>query len=150
MQFHTPKVKSENRIFLETDRLILRSFCENDLYDLYEYLSDDIVVRCEPYKAMDLMAVQQELDLRISSNEMIAVVLKAEDKLIGNVYLGKRDFQSLELGYVFNRCYWKLGYAKESCTTLIKKALSNGIHRILPNVTLVIQHPGDYWKAQAS
>ena len=45
--------------------------------------------------------------------------LKDNGKLIGNVYLGKREFESLELGYVFNKEYWGRGYAKESCTAVI-------------------------------
>lgn len=115
---------------IETNRLILRKYCKEDLQDLYEYLSDEEVVKYEPYKAMDIAEVSEELDQRISSDEMIAVVLKATNKLIGNLYLGKRDFDSLEIGYVFNKQYWGQGYAKESCGALIKKAFSEGVHRI--------------------
>ena len=79
---------------------------------------------------MSLAETSEELDERISTDEMIAVVLKATNKLIGNVYLGKREFDSLEIGYVFNKQYWGQGYAKESCDALIKKAFSEGIHRI--------------------
>lgn len=50
--------------------------------------------------------------------------------MIGNVYLGKRDFNSLEIGYVFNQNYWGNGYAKESCKALINNAFSERIHRI--------------------
>jgi RimJ/RimL family protein N-acetyltransferase len=46
------------------------------------------------------------------------------------VGVGKRDFDSMEMGYVFNRQYWGRGYAKESCEALIKKAFSEGGHRI--------------------
>ena len=41
-------------IHIETERLILRRFREKDLDDLYEYLSDDAVVRFEPYGTMSL------------------------------------------------------------------------------------------------
>ena len=37
--------------------------------------------------------VLEEPDARILTDEMIAVVLKANHKLIGNVYLRKRDFE---------------------------------------------------------
>ena len=121
---------SKSSMILETERLILRRYCKEDLQDLYEYLSDEDVVRYEPYKAMSIKQVEENLDWRISSDEMIAVVLKATKKLIGNVYLGKREFDSLEIGYVFNKQYWGQGYAKESCDVLIKKAFSDGIHRI--------------------
>lgn len=45
---------------------------------------------------------------------MIAVALKRSHKMIGNVYLGKREFEALEIGFVFNRHYWGHGYAAEA------------------------------------
>lgn len=120
----------ENIMIVETERLILRRYKKSDLKDLYEYLSDSDVVKYEPYKPMTMSEVENNLDWRISTDEMIAVELKSNHKMIGNVYLGKRDFESLEMGYVFNKDYWGKGYAKESCMKLIKLAFSNGIHRI--------------------
>lgn len=104
---------------LETERLILRRYREGDLQDLYEYLSDPEVVKYEPYRNMNLEEVREELKERVASGEMI-----------GNVYLGKREFHVLELGYVFNRKFWGCGYAGESCRALMQKAFSEGIHRI--------------------
>lgn len=115
---------------IQTQRLILRRFAKKDLQDLYEYLSDAEVVRFEPYKPMSMQQAAENLDWRISTDEMIAVELEADGKMIGNVYLGKRDFDSLEIGFVFNRKYWGCGYAAESCKALIDKAFSEGVHRI--------------------
>lgn len=95
---------------METERLILRRYNENDLQDLYEYLSDSEVVKYEPYKPMSMEETKGNLDWRISTDEMIAVELKSNGKMIGNVYLGKRDFEALEIGYVFNKNYWGMGY----------------------------------------
>ena len=81
----------EKDIILETDRLILRRYYKKDLQDLYEYLSDEEVVKYEPYKAMDMKEVEENLDWRISTDEMIAVVLKADNKMIGNVYFWKDE-----------------------------------------------------------
>lgn len=92
--------------------------------------SDKEVVKYEPYKPMNIKEVENNLDWRISTDEMIAVELKVNKKVIGNIYLGKRDFISLEIGYVFNRNYWGNGYAKERCSALIKKAFLEGAHRI--------------------
>ncbi len=115
---------------IETERLILRRYTIDDLQDLFEYLSDEKVVKYEPYKPMNIEEVKGNLDWRISTDEMIAVELKKTHKMIGNVYLGKRDFNTLEIGYVFNKNYWRNGYAKESCKALIDNAFSEGIHRI--------------------
>ncbi len=115
---------------IETSRLILRNYTEADFDDLYEYLSDPAVVEYEPYKAMTKEEVAGNLRWRISTDEMIAVELKANRKMIGNVYLGNRDFDTLELGYVFNKDYWGYGYAYEACKTLIADLFSKGMHRI--------------------
>ncbi len=121
----------ENKVIIaETERLILRRYTEADLEDLYEYLSNPNVVEHEPYKPMGMEEVKDNLAWRISTDEMIAVELKANGKMIGNVYLGKRDFDSLEIGYVFNQNYWRKGFAKESCEKLIELAFANGTHRI--------------------
>ena len=116
--------------FVETKRLILRRFRESDLQDLHEYLSDPEVVAFEPYKPQTLEEVRENLTWRISTEEMIAVELKETGKLIGNVYLGKRDFDSIEIGFVFNGKYQHHGYAAESCEKLIDLAFAAGVHRI--------------------
>ncbi len=117
-------------IIAESERLILRRFQKVDMQDLFEYLSDKEVVKYEPYKPLTLAETKENLEWRIGTEEMIAVELKNSHKMIGNVFMGKRDFESLEIGYVFNRKYWGKGYAAESCRTLIRQAFSNGVHRI--------------------
>lgn len=119
-----------NQLIAETARLRLRRYRESDLMDLYEYLSDPKVVEHEPYLPMTLEEVRENLTWRISTDEMIAVEEKTTGKMIGNVYLGKREFDALELGYVFNANYWGRGYARESCEALTDLAFRNGVHRI--------------------
>ena len=117
-------------IIAETERLILRRYKKEDVQDLFEYLSDKEVVKYEPYKQQTFDETKENLEWRISTDEMVAVELKKLHKMIGNVYMGKRDFEALEIGYVFNRNYWGYGYAAESCKALIQQAFSNGVHRI--------------------
>ena len=120
----------ESKIIAETERLVLRRYKEEDLQDLFEYLSDEEVVEFEPYKPLTLDETKENLAWRIGTDEMIAVELKNSHKMIGNVYMGKREFEALEIGYVLNRNYWGHGYAAESCKVMIQQAFSNGFHRI--------------------
>jgi RimJ/RimL family protein N-acetyltransferase len=115
---------------IETKRLLLRKFNENDLQDLHEYLSDPDVVRFEPYPPYSWEQTKESLDWRINSDEMMAVEWKENQKLIGNVFLGKRDFHALEMGFVFNKAYWNQGFAKEACQAMMEDAFQKGIHRI--------------------
>lgn len=115
---------------MQTERLILRRYCPSDLENLFSILSDPKVVRFEPYKPMSMAEVQENLAWRISTDEMIAIELKENHQMIGNVYLGKRDYATLEIGYVLNRDYWGQGFAVEACEALLQKAFEQGIHRI--------------------
>ena len=115
---------------METNRLILKKYDATDLQDLYEYLSDPDVVKFEPHKPMTKEGTEENLAWRIRTDEMIAVELKENHRMIENIYLEKKDFDSLELGYVFNKTYWGKGYAYESATALVELAFSQGIHRI--------------------
>lgn len=117
-------------IIAETERLLLRRYEKEDLQDLLEYLSDMEVVKYEPYKPMSFDEAKENLEWRISTDEMIAIESKDSHKMIGNVYMGKREFEAVEMGYVLNRNFWGYGYAAESCRACIQQAFSNGIHRI--------------------
>lgn len=57
-------------MILEMERLILRRYTADDLNDLYEYLSDDEVVKFEPYKAMSIEETRDNLKWRIGTDEM--------------------------------------------------------------------------------
>lgn len=106
-------------VIAETERLILRRYQKEDLQDLFAYLSDAEVVKYEPYRPMTLAEAEEALQWRMGTGEMIAVELRDSRRLIGNVYMGKREFEAVEIGFVFNRGYWGRGYAAESCRALI-------------------------------
>ena len=114
----------------QTERLILRRYQEEDLQDLFEYLSDKKVVEFEPYKPMSLEEAKENLAWRMQTEEMVAIELKSSRKMIGNIYLGKREFEALEIGYVLNRNHWGRGYAREGCEALIRQAFLKGVHRV--------------------
>ena len=99
---------------IETERLIIRKFQPGDWRDLYEYLSQEAVVRYEPYDVFSEDASRREAETRSKNDDFWAVCLKLRGKLIGNIYLSSRDFGAWELGYVFNENYHGKGYATEA------------------------------------
>ncbi len=120
------------KLNLETERLTIRFFEESDYNDLYEYLSDEETIRFEPYEVFSLEQCIQEAKQRAENHEFYAVCQRDTGKVIGNLYLGKRDFEAYELGYVFNRKYWKHGYASEAAGELIRYTFENlGARRII-------------------
>lgn len=115
-----------------TERLLIRRFLKSDGKDLYEYLSDEEVVKFEPYEVFSEEQAKKEAFCRAKNDSFYAVCLKDNSKLIGNLYLGKGEFDTFELGYVFNRKYQRNGYATESAKRIIDYAFSElGARRII-------------------
>lgn len=113
---------------LETKRLILRNWHENDYLDLYEYASDE---RVGPNAGWPVHKDTEEsksiIKMFIDSNESYAIVLKSEDKVIGGIGMHNRipdeAFKYLnqrEIGYVLNPKCWGKGYVPEAVKVLIK------------------------------
>jgi ribosomal-protein-alanine N-acetyltransferase len=122
-------------IILETERLILRRFKEDDWKDLYEYLSKEEVVKYEPYEVFNEEACKQEAINRSKQECFWAVCLKENNKLIGNIYFQQeepKEFLTWEIGYVFNSAYWGEGYATESSKRILEYGFNNlNAHRII-------------------
>lgn len=110
--------------YLETERLILRRFRAGDWKDLHEYLSDPEVVQYEPYCVFSLEESKSEAIRRARDGEFWAVCLRDGGKLIGNLYLGKQEYGTYELGYVFNKKYQGQGFVTESAGALLDHAFS--------------------------
>ena len=116
---------------LVTDRLVIREFKEADGEDLYEYLSNEEVVKFEPYKAFTREEAYAEAKRRSEDNNFLAVCLN-DGKLIGNLYFSKGEYETWEVGYVFNVNYWGNGYATEALKALINYSFGElGVRRII-------------------
>lgn len=120
---------------ITTGRLTIRRFTAEDRRDLYEYLSDPEVVKFEPYEPLSEEECRREAARRAADPDFWAVCLslgggETEEcgKLIGNLYFTRRqpaEWQTWEIGYVFNAAYQGKGYAAESCRALLGHAFSN-------------------------
>lgn len=116
---------------IETERLIIRYFNEDDGTDLYDYLSRKEVVRYEPYDVYTREEALVEAGKRACNHDFFAVQLK-NGKMIGNLYFSIGEYGTWELGYVFHCDYWGKGYAFESTSALISHAYSGlGARRII-------------------
>ncbi|WP_234340140.1 GNAT family N-acetyltransferase [Gorillibacterium timonense] len=122
-------------VILETDRLVIRRFREDDWKDLFEYLSQEAVVQYEPYGVFSEEDCRKEAVSRSQNEAFWAVCRKNDHKLIGNLYFKQQEplpFLTWELGYVFNTAYWGQGYAHEACNRMLKHAFEQmGAHRVM-------------------
>jgi ribosomal-protein-alanine N-acetyltransferase len=125
---------------LETERLILREFEEDDLQAVQEYASDSEVVRYMewgPNTEKDtrefLQRAFDQRQKRPRSEYGLAVILKSENQLVGGggIYIANPDHKEAELGYCFNRRFWGQGYATEAARAFVAFGFAElGLHRI--------------------
>lgn len=117
---------------ISTERLIIRRFARDDWQDLYEYLSNKDVIFFEPYDVLSEEQCKEEAINRENNKSFLAVCLKTSNKVIGNLYFEKQDFDTWELGYVFNDKFHHKGYATESVKAIFNYAFTElGARRII-------------------
>ena len=105
---------------IATERMILRDFILEDIDDLHEIFGDhEVMKNCEP--AYNKAKTKKLLEnFCIKRKGAFAAVLKESQKVIGYVLFNSIDEPEIyEIGWFFNRNYWRKGYAYEICTRLI-------------------------------
>lgn len=110
---------SKNDMLIETERLIIRRFLPQDIGDLFEILGDAETMKyLEP--PFSIKQTEQFLDdFCIKKNGALAAQLR-EGKVIGYILFNPVSSGTYELGWVFNRAYWRQGYAYEALSAVIK------------------------------
>ncbi|MDD3339508.1 MAG: GNAT family N-acetyltransferase [Lachnospiraceae bacterium] len=119
---------------MDTGRLQIRKFTQNDLAAIYEYLSDPEVVKYEPYPPLSQEQCGKYLSQMADSKDFWAVCLRGSGKLAGQVYLSEKEQNTWEVGYVFNRKYQNQGMASEAVHALISYIFERrNAHRVVAN-----------------
>lgn len=115
--------------YLETDRLLLRSWNENDVDDFFAYASVEGVGEAAGWKHHESKEESQMiLNMFIQEKKTLAIVCKEDKKVIGSIGLEecRTDLDSSfdylkgrEIGYVLNRDYWNKGIMSEAVSCVI-------------------------------
>ena len=117
----------DEKVIIETERLILRQYRLDDVNDVVEGLNNLNVTRWlqgapYPYTEQDaLYFINKSLDNRLYN---FAIVLKSENKVIGGTQLTNRDFHNGPAGggIWISEKYWGHGYGSEAFGARIKYA----------------------------
>lgn len=125
---------------LESERIILRDFVMDDLQDLHEIFSDpEIMEYVEPPYDMEKTSVfLKSFCIDRDPKAAYAAALKETGKVIG--YILFKPFpdnpEIFEVGWIFNKCYWRQGYAYEICSRLFHHGFEDmRLHRICAEAT---------------
>lgn len=115
-------------LIIETDRLLIRPFCLDDIEPSYQMNLDAEVSK---YTGDGGVVSKKEIERRITENVLgdyekygfgrLAVEMKGEGKFIGFAglkYLA--DMDEVDLGYRFMKPYWGKGIATEASQASVK------------------------------
>ena len=119
-------------MWIETNRLVIRDFRPEDVHDLHEILGDEETMRnCEP--AYDFEKTRTFLEgFCIGKKGAVAAALKDSNKVIGYILFKPLEEAVYEIGWFFNRAYWRQGYAYEACSALMAYGFSEmNIHKVV-------------------
>lgn len=112
---------------VETERLILRPVQLDDATDMYEYCSDDDVIKYLWFEKHDSVEYSRYIIEKLFLNrkdvnipEAYAIVFKENNKMIGTIDVNQVSFNDVGvIGYVIHKDYWGKGIVTEALETLI-------------------------------
>ena len=110
---------------IESSRLLIRNFLLDDARDLYEILGNEDVMKYSETAYSFEKTVEFLNDFCIKKTGALAVVHKESSKVIGYILFHEMDEDVYEMGWFFNKNYWRKGYAYESCKALVDYAFNS-------------------------
>lgn len=137
------KMEIKNKMFtkneiIETKRLILRKFKEDDAQEMYEsWCNDPEVTKFMAWNKHENIGVTQiildDWIKQYDNPETIryGITLKDSGKLIGSIDVVRYKDGNPEIGYCLSRKYWNNGYTTEASKTFIEYLFKIGFNKIL-------------------
>ena len=127
---------------IETTRLTLRPFTEDDLEGLHAYQRLPEVTRYLYWDPRDEAEVRESIRKRVAVPTLakegdvlvLAVVLRATGELVGevNLFWLSEQFRQGEFGFVFHPAHHGHGYAREASVEILRLGFEVfGLHRIV-------------------
>ena len=122
------------QIFLETQRLALRRFTEDDVDHLFALHNDPDVMRfLNGGRPTQREEIEREYRERFAGDGYWAAVEKATGEFVGWFAFNQKESgpEEAELGYRLKRSAWGKGYATEGSRALIRKGFTElGVRRV--------------------
>ncbi len=126
----------DNIMILQTKRLILRPWSENDAEDLFMYASDTEIgppAGWQPHTSVENS--REIIRTVLSSPETYAVCLRESGRPVGSIGFHRADLaerdDEYELGYWIGKPYWGRGLIPEASREMLRHAfLDLGMERV--------------------
>jgi len=125
---------------IETTRLILREFRDEDRLDMLAYWRDPRYGRFNPTLDDPTGVVNELVDRFVSaqfdserSSWQLAITQRGDDRMIGNcgIRINDPELREANIGYELNPAVWGNGYATEAARAIVHLGFANlSLHRI--------------------
>lgn len=134
---------------IETDRLVLRSWCEDDIVPFSKMNSDEEVMEYLPKCLSHDETVQFYSRIvdehTIFGYGLYVVELKSTGEFIGYTGFHNFDFEAefspgIEIGWRLAKEFWGQGYATEAAKACIDYALRRKLFDIIYSFTSIVNH----------
>ncbi len=112
--------------------MYVRNFEPDDIEDMYEIFGDvETMKNCEP--AYTLEKTRQFLnEFCVGQKGALAAVLRETEKVAGYILFKPWEDGVYEIGWIFNKRYWRRGYAYESCSAVMRYGFQAlGLHKMV-------------------
>ncbi|WP_136608334.1 GNAT family N-acetyltransferase [Paenibacillus dokdonensis] len=124
-------------MIMETDRLIIREYHQDDYAGVHRYASNPLVTTYTLWGPNSPEETQEHIEAMLAMQQQeprtgyeFAVTLKDSGEMIGGVGLYKNGFNG-EVGYCFHPDHWGRGYAFESAAAMLELGFRQlDMHRI--------------------
>lgn len=108
-------------MYIRTSRLLIRDYKPSDWMDIHEIFSDPEVMKdCEPVYSQ--VKTKETLAFFIKNSIGYAVCLAGAGKVIGHILFHQLPGEEegiYEIGWFFNRNFWRQGYGFEASHAMI-------------------------------
>ncbi|MEN2465495.1 GNAT family N-acetyltransferase [Ornithinibacillus sp. JPR2-1] len=123
-----------------TERLTIRPFVSNDLYDVFNMFSNEDTCKYLLHDTWTHENMQEEFNKKLENSaltkeRMLSLAVINDAKVIGDLSIWYTDMRdTVEIGFSFSRAVSGKGYATEAVSSLVKKLFVEfGVHRIQAN-----------------
>lgn len=121
----------QGKVYIETERMVIREFSVDDADDLHDIFGDEETMKnCEPAYSHE-KTIEFLETFCIGEKGAVAAVHKQTNKLIGYILFKEYDEDVYEIGWIFNKHYWRKGYAYEACYAVVNYAFDQmKVHKL--------------------
>lgn len=127
-----PQMNNDMQVIFESERCYTRRFTESDLDDFVTYRNNSEWMKYQYFKGLSREEYKENLlkHQLVESWAQLAIIRKADQTLLGDVYIKKED-DTFWIGYTVSPSFKRQAYAYEILQAMIQWIQQQGDYKIM-------------------